>query len=653
MKRRFKAVAVVMTVCLAFSGCGNSDDEEDATENSTTGSEGESTSDPGSEPEKSSVDRTYEATVTFSQQSGIYPDAFELNLETDAEGDIYYTTDGTDPATSTSRQVYEGSVQVAGRSAAANIISAISPSLFCTNFSDVVGDEAMCYMEAPEDSAVDKCTVVQAVVESEDDTYSKTYSQTYFMGTAEEHIQGLKESCEAAGQDLAVISISMNQDDLFDSETGIYVKGDIFDESLKSYIAENGWADGEACRKLAANYNQKGREWERAAHIDFFEMNADSSTNVLSQDCGIRIQGNYSRSDLQKSFRLYARTDYGENNFNYNVFGDSLTNSQGEVIDKFKTLILRDGGNCTFTAKYNDTYWQSLVGDLDCDTKASRPCVVYLNGEYWGLYVLEEDYSNDYYEDHYGVNKDDVVIYKGDAETYVELGYKLDEGTLPEGETDESYFFKELTDFFASHDSLASQEDYDEFAKLVDVQSAMDYFAVEVWMNNKWDWPGKNWSMWKTSNVDEANEYADGKWRFSFYDMEFGGVSGSADAYTNTIKEDNYETYGLLDMDTKNPAVLCFAYLMTNESFRTAYCQELLDLSDTVFEKTAAITRLTAFEEIYGPLLDQFFARYPDTGDTSNALYGGYASSQCISDFVNLRAENIQSMIDWVDEHFK
>ena len=46
--------------------------------------------------------------------------------------------------------------------------------------------------------------------------------------------------------------------------------------------------------------------------------------------------------------------------------------------------------------------------------------------------------------------------------------------------------------------------------KLVDPQSVLEYFAVETWIDNKWDWPGKNWSMWKTAEVDEANPYADG-----------------------------------------------------------------------------------------------------------------------------------------------
>lgn len=265
--------------------------------------------------------------------------------------------------------------------------------------------------------------------------------------------------------------------------------------------------------------------------------------------------------------------------------------------------------------------------------------------------MLEEDYSDNYFESHYGVNKDDVVVYKGDAETY-QSGYKLDEGKLPEGETDEGYFFKELTDFFASHKDLSAQADYEEFSKLVDTDSVRDYFLAEVWINNKWDWPGKNWSMWKVQNTDSSNEYADGKWRFMFYDIEFGGVSGEGDAWTNTMKEDNYKPKGLLDTDTKNPAVLSFAYLMSNEDFRNDFNDRLLKMSEGTFEKEKALDRLAEFESIYSPLYEQFFARYPETGSAEEALHGGYASSDCIRAFINKRDKSIQSIVDWTNSQF-
>lgn len=589
--------------------------------------------------------------LSFSKESGIYEKAFSVEIAVNGDYDIYYTTDGSDPAKSESAKKYNRAIDVKDRTGDTNVVSAVSTSLFSTNYSNYSSkDGVTCYIKSPTDDKVDKCTVIRAVAKNDDGEVVDTAGATYFIGTAEEHIQGLKESCEAAGTSLAVVSITMNYDDLFDHETGIYVKGATFDESLEEFKKTNKYFKGEDTRKLLANYSQRGREWERGAHVEVFEINSNSCEPVISQDCGIRIQGNYSRSDVQKSFRLYARSEYGASKFEYPLFGDELVDIEDDVIDKFDTFVLRAGGNCAFTAKYNDTYWQDLASELDVSTKTSRPCVVYLNGEYWGLYVLEEDFSDDYFEDHYNVNKDDVVLYKGDAESY-SIGYKLDLGELPDDEK-VSYYFNDLLEFFKNHKNLESQKDYDEFAKLVDVQSVMDYFAVEVWINNKWDWPGKNWSMWKTTTVDDSNEYNDGKWRFCLYDIEFGGVSGSSDASTNTIKEDNYKPKGLLDMNTNNPAVLCFAYLMTNEGFRTEYCNRLLELSDTVFEKELALSVLGEYESAYGPLFNQFFERYPGTGSADEALYGGYASSKCISDFLNRRANNIQKMIDWVNKQY-
>ncbi len=589
--------------------------------------------------------------LSLSKAGGVYEEEFTLKLSFDKGYEVYYTTDGSDPADSDTAIKYEKGIEIKDRSGDANVVSAVDTSLISTNFCKKNGKDIVCYIEEPSDEAVDKCTALRFAVKDSAGRVVETAGATYFIGTAEEHIEGIEESCKASGASLAVISITMDYDDLFDSKNGIYVRGDVFEEAYQKFMAEESRYSADDTRKVEANYSMRGREWEREAHIEFFEMDSESGEVVISQDCGIRVQGNYSRSDLQKGLRLYARSEYGEGKFNHTVFGENLTNTAGEVIDEFDTLVLRAGGNCAFTCKYNDTYWQSLVGEMNVDTKASRPCVVYLNGEYWGLYILEEDYSDDYFEDHYGVEKDDVIVYKGDAES-LSLGYKLDEGELPEGETNESYYFADLLEFFDSHSNLKSQEDYDEFAKLVDVDSVMDYFAVEVWINNKWDWPGKNWSMWKTVAVDSENPYADGRWRFSLYDIEFGGVSGASDAGTNTIKEDNYKPKGLLDMGTDNPAVLCFAYLMTNEGFRNEYCERLLSLSDTYLEKEIALAKLDEFEAVYEPLFDQFFNRYPGTGSTEDALNGGYASSSCIRDFLERRENNIQKMIDWVEKQY-
>ena len=113
---------------------------------------------------------------------------------------------------------------------------------------------------------------------------------------------------------------------------------------------------------MDANYKQRGKEWERRCHINFFEFSPDGTAQALSQDCGIRVQGNYSRSDLIKGLRLFARKDYGEKRFEYDVFHGKALDKDGENLESFKTLTLRAGGNCAFTAKFNDTYWQARLG---------------------------------------------------------------------------------------------------------------------------------------------------------------------------------------------------------------------------------------------------------------------------------------------------
>lgn len=660
-KKKLNRISIMLLCCFSvalLAGCDDTFVESYDTASQTTAGENLVTENSTESEGSTAVSESEESVagdmaVSFSHSSGIYAEEFLLEM-TAVDGEIYYTTDGSDPALSKTAVLYTEPVSIRDRSGDKNVVSAVEPVLFSGNYSlpnkDRNGFDSE--ISPPSDDAVDKCTVIRAVVKNADGSYGTDYNHTYFIGTPEEHIEGLKKSCEASGSSLAVMSISVNYDDFFNYHTGIYVKGEIFDNALEQYLEENRRVrDPEEARSLDANYKQKGRSWEREAAITLFEFSESGVEPVLSQNCGIRIQGNYSRSDLQKGLRLYARTDYGENNFDYAVFGDDYLNKNGEVMDKFDTLVLRNGGNCAFTVKYNDTYWQSLVEDLNCATQKSRPCVVYLNGEYWGLYVLQEDYTNDYMEDYYGVNKDDVIIYKGDAEA-LELGYKLDEGDLPAGVTDETYYYHELYDFFDTHENLKAEEDYNEFIKLVDPDSVLDYFAVQSWIDNKWDWPGKNWSMWKTTSSD-GSEYGDGRWRLMFYDMEFGGVCGEGDARNNTIKNANYKPNGLLDTDTDNPAVLCFAYLMTNDGFYDRFCTKLAGLSENNFEKTRALERLQEFEDIYAPLLPQFFARYDNAGSVEEAVEGGYASSRCIRDFLEKREKYIERMISFCEKTLK
>ncbi len=95
--------------------------------------------------------------------------------------------------------------------------------------------------------------------------------------------------------------------------------------------------------------------------------------------------------------------------------------------------------------------------------------------------------------------------------------------------------------------------------------------------------------------------------------------------------------------------MLCFVYLMSNESFRNSFYTRLRTLSYSNFGQQVLQTQLQEFKNIYAPLYNQFFQRYPGTGSAANATNGGYASIQCIQDFIGIRKDHIQQMIDYCE----
>ncbi len=143
----------------------------------------------------------------------------------------------------------------------------LTPFLFSSNFMKLSADRKSfkSTISAPSNNAVDKCTVIRAVAKDKDG--SSAVSATYFIGTASQHIKGIAESLKNSSENsLAVISLTMNYEDLFDSKTGIYVKGDAFTASSEEYFKTTNRPDAEDARKLDANYRMKGREGTQCEH---------------------------------------------------------------------------------------------------------------------------------------------------------------------------------------------------------------------------------------------------------------------------------------------------------------------------------------------------------------------------------------------------
>ena len=100
-------------------------------------------------------------------------------------------------------------------------------------------------------------------------------------------------------------------------ENGIFVEGKLRDE----FLATNPDIT-EAEAKDPAGYNLRGMESERPVTVQIFDS---EGTDLLTQHCGLRISGNYTRGKSQKSLQLFARSSYDEHGrFHVTLFPETL-----------------------------------------------------------------------------------------------------------------------------------------------------------------------------------------------------------------------------------------------------------------------------------------------------------------------------------------
>jgi uncharacterized repeat protein (TIGR02543 family) len=212
---------------------------------------------------------------------------------------------------------------------------------------------------------------------------------------------------------------------------------------------------------------------------------------------------------------------------------------------------------------------------------------VYLNGEYWGFYNLQEKYSDHYFEQKFGVNRNNVISVEN---------WELDEG-IP---SDMDLFWNLMNH---QNNNMSVQANYNAFCEIFDIQSFIDYFAAQIYVFNE-DWPNNNWQLWRVRNKDPNNQYADGRWRWMMFDTEYsmGIYRGGApeDPFPKVLEQDGNE-YGNAKL---------FKQLLGNPDFSRRFVITMMDLYNVNFEYNSALAKLNEIADIYRPLMTHYFERW-------------------------------------------
>lgn len=483
--------------------------------------------------------------VLFSHHGGFYNESFTLYLScTDWERQIRYTTNGDTPtATST---LYETPLFLDEHLYSTSDIYTLP---FAPLFDQFVPD------------SVQHAIVVRAAAFDEDgQRVSEVATQTYLIRSL---------GCDHHG--LAVVSVCADSLALFDYDTGILVPGALFNPEYPDYTG---------------NYFQRGMKWERLANVEFYELD----NTGINQQCGLRTHGNRARKAPAKGMKIYAREEYGKKRFKHHFFNTTS-------IKSFKHLILKPFSTLWPCSGVQDYVTNRLALQMGLEAPNSRPVVVYLNGEYWGIYFLQEKLDDHYLEDHFGIEPEQCNIICGNGIN----GFTGDWDV--EVESGEGSSFDQMMDWLEDAD-LSDSTNYAYISNLVDVDNFIDYQILETFNANT-DWPANNFRCWQSG---------DSKWRFAFFDGDATILENDYDVFGNStyVRNDRWHTGG--------KSTLLFRRLLENNDFKSRFNNRVNELCNSVLQNSSTTTILDGIVQDMRLEVPSQVARfgYPDDMDYWN-----------------------------------
>ena len=338
-------------------------------------------------------------------------------------------------------------------------------------------------------------------------------------------------------------------------------------------------------------YQNYKKDREIRCNLKLFELDGNSFTI----DCGIKMHGHTGLEAPKKSFKVNFRSRYGEEYLTYPVYGED-----GPTV--YDSLIIRAGQDYP-TAIFRDELFTSLARDMGGDVLAQRDkfSILYVNGQYYGIYCIKESWTELMYANNKGGSPDNVEIVQA-----------------PVGASHEIY---QLFKYCRTYD-LSIDEHYEYVASQVDIDSLIDWMIIEGYSTN--------------GDVQQNLRYVRSKdtgwkWQFCLYDLDWSFY------YHNAFKHvlSPHQEWQHLTL-TRN--------IMKNAQFREKFLARCSELMATTLSNENVTARIDYYEALLDPEVPRERKRW-------NNNYQAWKSKvQYLRDFINIGEDGYDQMDNMINK---
>lgn len=362
--------------------------------------------------------------------------------------------------------------------------------------------------------------------------------------------------------------------------------------------------------------------------IEYFDRNKTFKAEAVGE---FNEHGNDSWAYPQRGLDYITRDEFG---YNYGI-NDKIFSQRDRK--SFQRLILKPAANDNYPyglggnlgpAHIRDAYVHTLahVANLRLDYRIYEPCILYANGQYWGVYEYREkaddkDFTNYYYNQDEKFNGSPIWL------QYI----KTWGGTWPEyGGNQAINDWNNFKNWVLST-NMALMNNYDSCKKVYNVGSLIDYIVLNSYVVCT-DWLNWNTAWWRGLNPNGDKR----KWRYVLWDMDatFDHYINYTGVPSTAPNADPCNPEGLNNPGGQGHVPILNA-LLANDTFRQEYVTRFIDLNNTYFSCPSLLSLLDSLINQIAPEMQGQVTKWGGT-------YAGWQNNvQAMKNFIQARCDSI------------